>query len=305
MDNQLTPQEISMKRNYRWDDIRIFNACMAHQSLSATANALGMQQSTLSRRIAILEESLGGALFHRTSEGIMPTALAHKLAHDAAAMEQHHLALEHLAAGHEHTVSGKVKLALIEPIALYMVVPHLDDLAKKHPQLSIELISNYTSTDLTRQEAELALRLMRPTAGDLIATKLMTFPIKAMVTQQYVDMHGLPSLERGRWVNVNLPWLNTPEQRWYEQHVKIDPWLQTNSYVLATQAIAAGQCVGITTAITETLFDVQWVDLNLEVPMPPPMELWLVTHQAMRKVPRIDATWRWLCQLFEQYNHAQ
>ena len=83
----------------KWDDIKIFDACMRLGSLSAAAQSLDVQQSTVSRRVQALEDNLGGALFIRTSEGIVPTSLAEKLAGEASAMQLHFHALERLASG--------------------------------------------------------------------------------------------------------------------------------------------------------------------------------------------------------------
>ena len=134
----------------RWDDIKVFNACLEHGSLSAAASALGIQQSTVSRRLAALERSLKAPLFTRTSEGVTPTALAEKLRGNAEAMAQHLLALERHAAGHEPSPSGCVRLALIEPVALYMILPRLERLSARHPELRVDLITSYASSDLTR-----------------------------------------------------------------------------------------------------------------------------------------------------------
>lgn len=287
-----------MKQIPRWDDIRIFNACIEHGSLSGAAAALSIQQSTVSRRIAALEDALGGPLFTRTSEGVIPTNLARALAQDAAAMEEHSRALERLATGHERSPSGTVRLALIEPVALYLMLPNMDELSQRFPDLRVELLTSYTSSDLTRQEADIALRFMRPTTGDLIATKLADFSLGVLASHDYIARFGTPTLESGRWVNTSLPWLRTPEERWYEEHMKIAPWLQTSSYVVATEAILSGMCAGMTTSVVRALHPERVITVELGVPTPAPLELWLVTHESMRHVPRIDAIWTWLSDYF-------
>lgn len=281
----------------KWDDIRFLNACLEHGSVSAAAAALGVQQSTVSRRLAALEDGLGAPLFTRTSEGVVPTALAEKLRADAAAMEQHLMALERAAAGHEPSPSGRVRIALLEPVAVYGMLPRLQTLTEAHPELQVELVVSQTNSDLTRGEADLALRFARPTTGDLIGRCLAKFPLKVLASQRYVESYGPPRLDGGRWVNVVLPFVQTPEEHWFGQHVCVAPWLQTNSYVTATEAIIQGQAVGLTTSIIEELHpELQVVEFG--VSLPPPLEMWLVTHRSMRNVPRIAATWDWLCEQF-------
>lgn len=278
----------------KWDDIKVFQACLVHHTLSGAAEALSLQQSTVSRRIQALESLLEGALFIRTSTGVTPTPLALKLATHATAMEEHMLALERIAHGHEPAARGHVRVALIEPVALYMLLPHMDALKSMYPELQVELLTGYEFADLTRLEADIALRFARPSSGDLIAKRLMTMPLNVLMSQVYLREHGMPSLQQGRWVNVTLPHFTTPEAAWYETHVTVDPWLQTNSYVLATEAITSGSCVGMTTAIVERMPEYELLPLELSVPLPQPLELWLVTHQSLRHVPRIDAVWSWL-----------
>lgn len=287
-----------MKQAPRWDDIRIFNACIEHGSLSGAAAALSIQQSTVSRRIAALEDALGGTLFTRTSEGVIPTSLANALARDAAAMEEHSRALARLATGHERSPSGTVRLALIEPVALYLMLPNLCELSARFPELRVELLTSYMSSDLTRQEADLALRFMRPTTGDLIATKLADFSLGVFASHDYIARYGRPTRSSGRWVNVTLPWLRTPEERWYDEHMTVPPWLQTSSYVVATEAILSGVCAGITTSVVHGLHPERVVPIDVGVAMPEPLELWLVTHRSMRHVPRVDAIWTWLSDYF-------
>lgn len=285
----------------KWDDIKIFNTCFELRSLSAAAQALNVQQSTVSRRLRALEDELGEALFVRTSEGVLPTPLAERLASEAGAMQAHFHSLELLASGGPSpTVCGEVRLSLVEPMALYMLLPHLDALTARHPDLSIILDTSYAFADLTRLEADIALRFARPSSGDLVARRLAEMPLCVLASSSYVTRHGLPSLDQGRWVNVALPGLVTPEDQWYGQHVRVAPWLQTSSYVVAAQAILSGQGVGLTTRLMLLLSGERLQPISLaDVPLPPPLEVWLVAHRSMRHTPRIAAVWDWLVELFD------
>lgn len=290
----------------KWDDIKIFNACMSAGSLSAAAQELEVQQSTVSRRIQALEEALGGTLFVRTSEGIVATPLAEKLASEASAMQAHFHTFERLASGHEPEVRGEVKISLVEPMALYMLLPLLDDLEERYPALSLDLITAYTFADLDRLEADIALRFVRPDKGDLVVKKLIELPLRLFASHDYIATHGVPTPERGRWVNVRLPGLMTPEDQWYTEHVRVRPWLQTSSYVVAAQAILSGQGAGLTTGLMTEIsggrlqrFELPGVDL------PDDLEVWLVTHAAMRHTPRVAAVWDWLCEVFEVVDARQ
>lgn len=283
----------------RWDDIKIFNVCLKYRSLSQAANHLGIQQSTVSRRIQAFEDNLGGSLFVRTSEGIIPTPLALEISSSAQAMEEHFYALERVASGHEPEPQGEVKIALVEPVAMYVMMPLLDDLYKTFPKLHINLISSYTQSDLTRLEADIALRFVKPSTGDLIAKKLITMPLKVLASDEYLARYGTPTLDSGRWVNVSLPWLAVEEERWFKQYVTVQPWLQTSSYTVATEAIIKGKCVGLTTELMERLQPAHLRPVSVDAPLPEPLEMWLVTHASMRHTPKVSAVWDWLIRTFE------
>lgn len=281
---------------HRWDDVRVFLACADHGSLSAAAEALGVQQSTVSRRIAALEEALGSPLFLRTPEGVTPTMLAEALLPEARAMQAHALALARAAAG-DHTPEGRVRLALTETAALYLILPHLHTLQARHPALQLDLITAETTSDLSRGEAELALRFVRPVRGDLVATRVGMMALTAAVSPEHLRHHPAPTLDRGRWVSFELPWLETPEQRWFEAHLRVPPWLITNSYTTMTEAVLRGHAAGLLPSVLGERLGQALVPLEVDAPLPPPFEVFLVTHHALRHTARVRAVWAWLHEL--------
>lgn len=281
---------------HRWDDVRVFLACAEHGSLSAAAEALGIQQSTVSRRIAALEEALGGPLFLRTPEGVMPTALGEALRPEAVAMQAHARALERLATG-DGAPEGRVRLALTETAALHLILPHLHTLQARHPALRLDLITAEATSDLSRGEAEVALRFVRPTRGELVVARVGTMALMAAVSPEHLRAHPAPTLDRGRWVSFALPWLETPEQRWFEAHLRVAPWLITNSYTTMTEAVLRGHAAGLLPAVLAERLGQPLVPLEIDAPLPPPFEVFLVTHQALRHTARVRAVWAWLHEL--------
>lgn len=290
----------------KWDDIKIFHACMSAGSLSAAAELLDVQQSTVSRRIQALEERLGASLFIRTSEGIIATSLAEKLASEADAMQAHFHTFERLATSHDPEVRGEVRISLVEPMALYLLLPQIEEFKQRYPALTLDLVTDYAVADLDRLEADIALRFMRPDRGDLMVKKLIEMPLKLLASRDYLERYGAPTRERGRWVNVRLPGIVTPEDEWYAEHVHIAPWLQTSSYVVAAEAILSGQCAGLTTGLLAEVGGERLRSFTLEgADLPPDLEVWLVTHAAMRDTPRVATVCDWLCELFEAAGSRQ
>ncbi|MBL0221000.1 MAG: LysR family transcriptional regulator [Myxococcales bacterium] len=144
----------------RWDDIRIFLAIHRHHTLAA-AGKLAIDTSTVSRRLAALEADLGHPLFERTRTGLQPTAAAGRVLAAAEAMEAAHARMTREASEVETTAEGIVRISTAPGLSSVFVAPMLVRLRKLYPRISIELDAAVAARDLTRHEADLAIRSVR------------------------------------------------------------------------------------------------------------------------------------------------
>jgi DNA-binding transcriptional LysR family regulator len=268
-----------------WDDLRVFLAAQRAGSFSRAAVLLGLRQSTVSRRIAALEGEVGGALFLRSRSGLVPTARGVALASAAGELEAAAAKALRAAAGAEQEVAGEVRLAVAPGVASLWLAPRLPQLFDRHPGLELELVVNTSVADLTRREADLALRFARPAGDDLVARRLGALAHGVLCPRRWLDTPwaDLP------WVLVTVPGLATPEATWTTQHAGRPPVLRTTDYDAALAAVRAG--VGAMLGSAALAGD----DLALReppAPVPPPAPLWLVAHRATRRSPRVDAVWR-------------
>jgi len=142
----------------QWDDVRIVLALLRAPKLADAAAGLALDASTLSRRLAKLEEEMGTRLFTRTRDGLQPTVVAERMRARAEAMEADVAALVH-AMRSDEPVTGTVRLATTESFARLLVMNGLLDLRASHPDLVIEILGENRPVDLTRGEADLAIRL--------------------------------------------------------------------------------------------------------------------------------------------------
>jgi DNA-binding transcriptional LysR family regulator len=156
----------------RWDDVRLFLALYRERTLSGAGAAVDLDASTLSRRLATLEELLETRLFDRGRDGLEPTEGAELLLPAAEEMAQAHARFVQSVLGFERSAEGIVRLSAPPGLAETFVVPALVELRVKYPGLRVELDASIRFTQLTRREADLALRTRRPNAGDLISVKL-------------------------------------------------------------------------------------------------------------------------------------
>lgn len=162
---------------FDWNDLKFFLAVARHAGLSGAAIALGTSPSTVSRHIAALEERLGATLFLRQQTGYLLTDDGAELLKHIEQVEQAMIAAErngHLPAQRE--VSGQVRLATTEMLAIHLIVPHLPIFRARYPKLQVEINLGLTRANLSRREADLALRLIAPDledgAGDYIASRI-------------------------------------------------------------------------------------------------------------------------------------
>src|SRR3569623_2331568 len=186
-----------MKRTHEalsWDDVRLFLALYRSRTVGVAAATLGVDASTVSRRLVLLEDSVKATLFDRGRAGVAPTKAAEDLMPVAEEIDAAIPRFTHAAEGLEREVSGLVRITCPPDVAQVIVTPVLRELRVVHPALRFQLAPGAAVLDLTRREADLAVRTVRPTTGDLIVTRLPT--IRRLVAASPRLAHDLAPLRR-------------------------------------------------------------------------------------------------------------
>jgi DNA-binding transcriptional LysR family regulator len=280
----------------QWDDVRLFLALHRARTVGAAARTLGVDASTVSRRLGALEEALAATLFDRGREGIAPTEAAERLLPVAEEIEAAMTRFTTSAEGLEREVSGRVRITCPADLAEVVIVPLLPALLARHPGLSVELDPGETTLDLTRREADLALRTVRPVRGDLVVTRLRDVAWVVAAT---------PGLARGlgtlrKWTDV--PWIgwgerlaSIPPARWLTRHVPREPALRSDSLRVQLAAVTSGVGIGLIPEPSLEHFGLTLVKLapglrEAAAELPTDV-LYLVTHRALRDVPRVRVVW--------------
>lgn len=155
-----------------WDDLRYFLAIARHGRLAAAARALGVEHTTVGRRLNALEAAIGVPLFHRTAAGHLLTRMGERVLVEAEAMERAAQALSETSSSAADRIEGRVRVAMIESFAVTWLAPHLPQLRARHPLLHLEVLTAAKQLDLSRGEAELAVRTPRPAQRELAAVRL-------------------------------------------------------------------------------------------------------------------------------------
>ncbi|MEQ6202448.1 LysR family transcriptional regulator [Sulfitobacter sp. HNIBRBA2951] len=174
-----------------WHLLQSFAAISAAGSLSAAAQTTNASQPTLSRHLGQLESHLGQRLFFRSGAGLTltPEGAVVQAHVDAMAQAAAQVSIAQDAKG---AVSGTVRITASQIAATYLLPPMLAALHAAHPALSLEVLASDQTDNLLRREADLAVRMYRPTQNDLIAKKVAELPIGIYAARSYVDVHGVP-----------------------------------------------------------------------------------------------------------------
>ena len=297
--NRLSPHTsyALMNTSFDWALIRSFLAALEHGSLLGAAKAIKSTQPTLGRHIAELESQLGTTLFERTGRGLLPTAMALRLADSARAMETGAQQLARLSAGAQSALAGSVRISASQPVACVLLPPLFAQMRLALPEITVDLVVSNEISNLLKREADIALRMVQPDQGSVIAKRVGQVTISAYAHRDYLRRRGVPkqpsdlvlhdlisgdkdhAVERGA-AAMGLPLLK-------ERIV-----LRTDDLIAYSAAIRAGLGIGF-------ISDYMGRAENALVPLLPmlkipPLPLWLVVHREIRSNQRIKAVYDFL-----------
>jgi DNA-binding transcriptional LysR family regulator len=175
-----------------WDLIRTFLAAMRTGSFSGAARDLGLTQPTAGRQIEALEDATGAALFIRSRRGLIPTAAALSLLPHAEAMAAAAAALHRASSAEAHEERGVVRLTAGQLVGHEILPSVLVDFCTRYPGIELELALSDHNADLLRRDADIAVRMVRPTQQALVARRIGTVEIGLFAHRDYVETFGLP-----------------------------------------------------------------------------------------------------------------
>lgn len=287
-----------------WEDQQAFLAVLEERSLSGAARRLGVSHATARSRIATLEAALGAVLFTRSANGLTPTEQARALEGPARAMA---LASEHfirLAAAPPGEVAGVVRISVPEFVGVEVIPPMLKTLRDAHPAIQVELSLSNAPADLLAQEVDVAVRTVRPVQDALVARKAAVIPLGLFASDAYLRARGTPAsradLARHDLIGpdrarADLAFAEALGPAFDRGRLA----LRTDSHPAQFAAARAGLGIAVAQvpagAREPTLRRVlpEWVAARLET--------WIVTHESLRRVPRIRAVMDVLAAEFARY----
>jgi len=284
-----------------WDDLRVFLAIQRTGSLAAAATHLGINATTVGRRLAALEERAETRLFDRTPGGWVLTAAARDILPRAERMEAEALGVEREIAGADSRVAGVVRVTVTEMLATRFVAPHLARFAARHPDLTLDLVCTNAIINLARREADVALRLARPREPDVISRQLAAIDLALYASRVYLDTHGQPDdPERSLAGHVVLGFAATPpfrrENQWFDARTAgARVAMRSDSVSSIYAATAAGLGIGLLPRAVAD-HDDDLVRLPTQT-APAPRVIWQTVHKDLRLSARVRAVTDFLAEI--------
>jgi DNA-binding transcriptional LysR family regulator len=290
----------------RWDDVPLFLALLRERNLSRAAKRLGLDASTASRRLVSLEECSGSRLFDRSRQGLAPTEAAEQMLPAAEEMERAAFKLASTADGLQSGVEGVVRISAIPGFVDAYLAPRLAELVARYPRLRLEVDARATVSDLTRREADIAIRSIRPRSGELVMTKLTTARWLAMASPRVArELGTLRRWDDARWITWDDDLAHIPAARWVAEHVATPPVLRTSSIGAQVAAVEHGLGVALFDEYAPGVHEVAPVayarGLAESAARWPVDDLWLVGHAALRDTPRVAAVWEFIVEMVRTF----
>ena len=269
-----------------WDDLRVILAICREGSLSAAARSLGSSHSTVFRQINEIEKKYATRFFNRHPNGYEMTEAGELAMRIATNIEEEVLDLDRELQGKDLRLQGNIRLTAPEGVSHYCLMPHLRSFYKKHPAINIELIASPVLMELSRSEADLAIRVTDDPPQNCIAKKICDFRMAFYATNSYLKK--VQDLEVAEHDFVLCNHYMQPLSKTLWRNKPVPPMRFTSENILA---VARAACEGMGTALLPCLIGEKEKNLQRigDVIDSYRSGLWVMTHADLRQTARVKA----------------
>ncbi len=269
-----------------WDDLRFLLAIGRSRSIGEAGRKLGVNQTTVARRLEHYERRFGTQLFERTRGAMHPTDAGASLMVHAERVEREVLAAQARLSGLDQKAEGTVRLTCVPFLINHVLVPALPDLMSDHPNLQLELVAEPRDLSLTKREADFAVRLARPSReAQILAQKIGELSYAAYGP-------AAPGGDQAPWIAYEDTMAHLPHAKWLAaQFADGSAPVAVNDAETIVACLRAG--IGksvLPTAIARQIKGLRKLDLE---PAPPVREVWLLSHPDQKNLVRLQVVAQW------------
>ena len=275
-----------------WDDLQVFLAIARAGRISTAARRLGVEHTTVSRRLSALEDELGVPLFYRTTTGYLLTPHGENVLAKAETMENAAIAVAARAREGSGAIAGRVRVALVPEFASHWLAPRLPAFRALYPQIELQILVGTRQRDLSRGEAELAIQSPRPRQSELVAvriarTTLGLYAAKSLIGKSRLWIDDADSLSDLPLLVYTPPFQILQQAKWFQ------PLLTSGRVVLETNSshtLVAAARAGVGVAVLARFVARDEEELVAVSDSVAENDVWLISHPEFRRDPKIRAT---------------
>ena len=277
-----------MHSGLNWDDLRVVLAVAREGSLSGAARSLRVTHSTVFRRLAVIEQNLGVRFFERFRDGYAATPAGEAAALLAARLADEIAELERRLSGQDMRPSGAVRIATADTI-WPLVCTHVPEFRARHPEIVPEFTISNAMANLTRREADIAIRPVPEVPEHLVARRIAGITHALYASPDYLTRNKTAEFSSQEWIELEDTVAPTVIGRWLHQHTR------SGKVVLTVDALAAlrdAVRAGLGLAMLPCYLGDSDQGLCRVAATPPDVPrsaLWLLTHDDLRRTPRVRA----------------
>jgi len=288
---------------YDWNDLRYFLELSRQGKLVRAAARLHVDHTTVSRRITALEKQLDVRLFDKSPHGYQLTDAGLRLLPLAEQIETRSNQLYQDIAGKDARLGGTVRVAAPEALGSQVIARHVAEFCREHPDIEIELVAETRRMSLSKREADIAISFSRPESGRLIAWKLCDYRLRLYATRDYLANHPpincVEDLSEHGFVSYIEDLIEMPELRFFDNTIKNAHVVFRSTNVSAQyNAILDGIGLGMVHCFMAQRESSLQVVLADEISVE--RTYWLVVHEDLRHVARVDAVCKFLTRILSE-----
>lgn len=269
-----------------WNDLRFVKAIADNSNVADAATKLMVHQSTVFRRLNAIEKNLGVRLFERLPNGYVMTMAGEDFYRAAERIETDISALNRRISGQDMRPSGTIRVTMSDALLSGLLAPCLAKFRSEYPEIKLEVIASGEMLNLTRRDADIAIRTTKQPLETLVGRKVCRVATAVYSSQEYLQTYPKLSLEQHDWIGFDESVIESATARWFKENIPD-----------AEFPYRFNSCLGILASLRENtglallacyLGD---SDRNLTRILPPiaqlSKELWILTHEDLRGVTRI------------------
>ncbi len=275
-------------QHINWDNLRYVLVVADKGSIAAAAREIGVNRSTVLRRITSFQDELNCRIFERNDSGYVLTPEAEKMLAAAREVEMTLFNMQRQIAGRELKLEGELRVTTTDSFMFAMLGPHFASFRIAHPHILVSVLITNNLLDLNRRDADIAIRPVAVPDPNLIGHRIQDLHFDAFATSDYLESMGERDLGQHRWIGFADSLRETPVGQWFENNITTtNICLRCDSFVAMRMTAESG--IGV--ALLPRFLGEASTQLQRLQTIHPDLNtgLWLLTHRDLVRSARVNA----------------